>query len=66
MNLLPARMYGAHVSGALEGQKKVRSPGTGLTVWCEMPYGSWESDLGPRQEQQELLTPGQPFSLWHI
>lgn len=35
----------------------VWSPATGVTDGCEPPYGSWESNLGPQQEQQMLLTP---------
>ena len=30
----------------------VRSPETGVTDSCELPYGCWELDLGPLEEQQ--------------
>ena len=31
-------------------------PGTGVTDDCEPPYGCWEWNLGPLQEQPVLLT----------
>ena len=37
--------------GSVEG---VWSPGTRVTD-CEPPYGCWESNLGPLQEQQVRL-----------
>lgn len=38
----------------------VRSPGTGAMDGCELPGGSWESNLGPLEEQPTLLT-AEPF-----
>lgn len=40
------------VPGAQEGQKRTSiTPGTGVTDGCEPPYGYWESNVGPLQEQ---------------
>ena len=33
------------------------SPWNWSDGWFETPYGSWELNLGPLQEQQMLLTP---------
>ena len=29
----------------------VRSPGTGIIDSCELPFGCWDLDLGPLEEQ---------------
>jgi hypothetical protein len=34
----------------------VRCPGTNTTDDCELLCGCWELDLGPLQDQPELLT----------
>ena len=45
------------MSGAHGSQKKgIRSPGTRVTVGCELPCGCWESNTGPLGEQSMLLT----------
>ena len=38
----------------------IRSPGTGVTDSCELPYGCWELNPGPLEEQSVLLT-AEPF-----
>ena len=35
----------------------VRSPGTRVTGGCKSPYGCWESNPGPFEEQLVLLIP---------
>jgi hypothetical protein len=40
--------------GAGRNQKSVKSPGAGVPEGCELPYGCWELNLGPLQEQQML------------
>ena len=59
MDILPACMYMCHVHvvpmEARDGGS-VRSPGTGVIDGCEPPCGCWESNLGPLEEQQMLLT----------
>ena len=36
-------------------EESVRSSGTGATDSCEPPYGCWELNLGPLEEQPVLL-----------
>ncbi|XP_021087116.1 nocturnin isoform X2 [Mesocricetus auratus] len=38
------------------GTEGVRSLGTGIKHGCEPPYGHWELNPGPLQEQQSILT----------
>jgi hypothetical protein len=46
-----------YVSSAYGDQKrKLEAPETGVTCGCELPYGCWELNLGPLQEQPVLLT----------
>ena len=54
---LPACMYVYHVCAwcLWRPEEGIRSPGTGVTDGCEPPYGYWESNLGPLEEQQVLL-----------
>ena len=35
---------------------KVRPPATGSSDSCELPYGCWELNPGPLEEQSVLLT----------
>jgi hypothetical protein len=37
-------------------EEGVRSHGTGVRERCEPPWGCWESNLGPLEEQPVLLT----------
>lgn len=37
-------------------EEGVGYPGTGITEDGQPPYGCWEPNLGPLQEQQVLLT----------
>ena len=46
--------YKYHVPGTHGGG--IRSPETGFTDGREPPYGSWEPNPSPIQEQQVLLT----------
>jgi hypothetical protein len=51
-------MYGHHMSCALGGQKKVLALlELDLKLGVSYRIGSWESDLGPLQEQQVLSIP---------
>ena len=44
------------MSEAKEASKFIRSLGTRITDGCELPYGCWELNLGPLEEQPVLLT----------
>ena len=35
---------------------RVKCPATGVTDSCELPYGCWELNSGPLEEQPVLLT----------
>lgn len=48
-------MYVQYVWCPKRPEEGVRSPGTGVTDCCESPYGYWETNTGPLQEQQVLL-----------
>lgn len=37
-------------------EEGIGSSGTGVGDNCDLPYGCWESKLGPVEEQQLLLT----------
>jgi hypothetical protein len=37
-------------------EEGTRTPETGVTEGCKLPWRSWESNLGSLQEQQVLLT----------
>lgn len=50
------------VSGALGGQKGVRSTVTGVTDGCAPSCSRWESNLGLLKEQPLLLTTEPSFS----
>jgi hypothetical protein len=45
-----------------KAREGVRSPGTGITVGCEPPYGWWELNLDLLEEQPVLFST-EP-SLW--
>lgn len=45
-------------------EKDIIFPGTGVTDICEPPYGCWNLNLGPPQEQQEFLTPRPSILPW--
>lgn len=39
-----------------KSEEGIRSPGTGATYGCELPYGCWEPNPGPLDEQPVLST----------
>jgi hypothetical protein len=45
MDILPAYTYIVHGWYLLRSEEDVRSPGTGVTDGCELPCGTWESEL---------------------
>lgn len=48
-------MYTMCMPGALKGQGSVGASGTGITGGCEVPWGCWEPNPGPLEEQRVLL-----------
>lgn len=47
------------VLGPLEARVGVGSSGNGVIDGCELPYGSWELNLGPpKKESRPSLVPG--------
>lgn len=49
------------MSGAPRARKSCRFPVTVVTNGCELPTRHWESNLGPLQGQQVLITAGLPL-----
>lgn len=49
------------MSGALRARKSCRFLVYEVTNDCELPTRHWESNLGPLQEQQVLITAGLPL-----
>lgn len=49
------------MSGAPRARKSCRFPVTVVTNGCELPTRQWESNLGPLQGQQVLITAGLPL-----
>jgi len=37
-------------------EENVRSPETGVTASCKLPFGSWELNLGSLEDEPVLLT----------
>jgi hypothetical protein len=48
----------AHECLLPEEARRLDSPGTRVTAGCELPYESWESNLGPLQKQWDPLKRG--------
>lgn len=43
-----------HVQNLQESEEGIRSPRPGATYGCELPYGCWEQNPGPLDEQPVL------------
>lgn len=57
LGALLARMcVSAPRAGTLKGLKRSQSPEAEVTDGCEPTCGSWELNLGPREEQPVFLT----------
>lgn len=60
MCVLPActHVYCVQVWCLQRPEEGARSPGTGDTDGCDLPYECWEPISGPLKEQRVLLTAG--------
>lgn len=56
ISILPACLLNALHMFLVPFKARRECPRTGVTNGCESPQGCWESNLGPVQEQQVLLT----------
>lgn len=54
-------VYHLHAWCPQRTEEGIASPETGVTDSCEPPRVYWELNLGPRQEQQALLTAEEAF-----
>ena len=57
MSVLPActHVHCVQVWCPQRPEEGTRSPGTGVTDGCDLPYGCWEPISGPLKEQPVLL-----------
>lgn len=55
-------MFGLHVCGCIICMPggRIRSPRAGVRDRCKLPWGCWESNLGPLEEHQMFLTTEPP------
>lgn len=62
-SVLPACTYVYHIHAwhPQRSEETVRSTGTGVTGYCEIPFGCWDPNVAPLQEQLVFLTAEPPL-----